>query len=121
MGDLNADPIDGNSLRNASRQLTDHEAINDDMTPSSELAFEIGLRQGGMNRNHGGDPRLDTADFNDRRTGNLRVDYILPSRRGTGVNCAMVLWQNGEHDRLNEAILKASDHRLVFMDLRFGK
>lgn len=123
MGDLNADPIDGDSLRNASRQLIDHEHINDDVTPSSALAFEVDRSQGGQNRHHRGDPRLDTADFNDQRTGNLRVDYILPSKRGIRVICATVLWQNGrndESDRLNAAIIDASDHRLVFMDVRFG-
>ena len=39
------------------------------------------MLQGGGERAHQGDPAYDTADFNDNPApGNLRADYVLPSR-----------------------------------------
>ena len=40
--------------------------------------------QGGANLGHEGDPALDTADFADGAPGNLRVDYVLPSKADEG-------------------------------------
>ena len=47
--------------------------------------------QGGANAAQRGDPRFDTADFNDRVAGNLRVDYLLPSKGLHGVRRRRVL------------------------------
>jgi endonuclease/exonuclease/phosphatase family metal-dependent hydrolase len=108
MGDQNSDPLDGDSLPGAADQLlTAHRVI--DPVPSSDGAAEA------ANPGHRGDPRLDTADFSDPTPGNLRVDYVLPSRplevRGSGV-----FWPVPADPlaRLNDA----SDHHATWVDLR---
>lgn len=124
MGDLNADPLDGDSRNNASRQLLDHASINHGIAPSSDGGLAASLNQGGANEHHRGDPRLDTGDFNDKQPGNLRVDYLLASKRGLTVLCASVLWpdkENKDQQRLNKAVRDASDHRAVYMDVRFNQ
>ena len=79
LGDLNADPFDGDSFNNAARQLTDNELVNNSEIPSSVGAAEQSQLQGQANNDHCGDPQYDTADFNPAGPGNLRVDYALPS------------------------------------------
>jgi endonuclease/exonuclease/phosphatase family metal-dependent hydrolase len=108
MGDQNSDPLDGDSLPGAADQiLTANRVI--DPAPSSDGAAEA------ANPGHRGDPRLDTADFSDPTPGNLRVDYVLPSRPmdvlGSGV-----FWPVAADPlaRLNDA----SDHHATWVDLR---
>jgi Endonuclease/Exonuclease/phosphatase family len=108
LGDQNSDPLDGDSLPGAADQiLTAHNVL--DPTPASGGAAEA------ANPGHRGDPRLDTADFSDPTPGNLRVDYVLPSRpmdvRGSGV-----FWPVAADPlaRLNDA----SDHHATWVDLR---
>ena len=59
--------------------------------PQSAGAIEASQAQGGANAGQRGDPRFDTADFNDRVAGNLRVDYLLPSK-GLPVCSGGVFW-----------------------------
>ena len=86
-----------------------------DPQPGSDGGVEAARLQGGPNLTHRGDPRVDTADFSEPAPGNLRVDYVLPSRplqvRGSGV-----FWPVAADPlaRLNDA----SDHHLVWVDLR---
>jgi hypothetical protein len=114
MGDQNSDPFDGDSLPGAAQQiLTARRVI--DPRPGSDGGVEAARLQGGPNLTHRGDPRVDTADFSEPVPGNLRVDYVLPSRplqvRGSGV-----FWPVAADPlaRLNDA----SDHHLVWVDLR---
>src|SRR5690606_36190293 len=79
LGDFNADPFDGDSLPGASQQLLEHERVNATFTPTSNGAAAASAAQGGLNLEQKGSPAADTADFNDRYTGNLRLDYVLPS------------------------------------------
>ena len=108
MGDQNSDPLDGDSLPGAAEQiLTAHRVT--DPAPASDGGVEA------ANPGHRGDPRLDTADFSDPAPGNLRVDYVLPSKpmevRGSGV-----FWPVAADPlaRLNDA----SDHHATWADLR---
>ena len=57
---------------------------------------------------------MDTSDFDDERTGNLRLDYVLPSADITVLNCGVFWPAGGEagHD-----LVSASDHRLVWLDI----
>ena len=90
-GDLNADPVDGESVPGAARQLTAHPLVNASVTPESEGGAAAAAAQGGANTGHRGDPRFDTADFGDRAPGNLRVDYVLasmPGSRSPGPGCS---------------------------------
>ncbi len=119
-GDLNADPDDGDSVDHAVRQLLDHPRIDTRRAPSSPGAPEAAVLQGGANLTQTGDPRLDTADFADSTPGNLRVDYVLPSRGLSPVGGG-VFWPAAADPlaRLTGTYpFPTSDHRLVWLDLR---
>jgi endonuclease/exonuclease/phosphatase family metal-dependent hydrolase len=108
LGDQNSDPLDGDSLPGAADQILTADRVLDP-APASDGAAEA------ANSGHRGDPRLDTADFSDPTPGNLRVDYVLPSRPlevlGSGV-----FWPVAADPlaRLNDA----SDHHATWVDLR---
>ena len=119
LGDQNADPLDGDSVDAAIDQLLDHRRINDPL-PTSAGAVEAAELQGGANDTHRGDPAYDTADFADTAPGNLRADYVLPSKnlrvRGAGVFWPVLA---DPLSRLTGVFpFPSSDHRLVWVDLR---
>ncbi len=115
-GDQNSDPLDGDSIPGSIQQLIEHPQVNTRMTPASEGGVEAAALQGGANTTHRSDPAFDTADFNDAAPGNLRADYVLPSRDlkilGSGVD-----WPLSADPRSAQTNL-ASDHRLVWVDVR---
>lgn len=119
LGDLNCDPQDGEARREALLQLLAHPRVQDPL-PKSAGGPAAASRQGGRNTEHRGDPALDTADFGDfasgdnRGPGNLRVDYVLPAR-SLQVFRSAVFWPQ-LHD-LQHALVTASDHRLVWVDV----
>ena len=120
LGDQNADPLDGDSVAAAIDQLLDHPRITDPL-PTSAGAVEAAALQGGANTTHRGDPAYDTADFNDNPApGNLRADYVLPSRDLRPLDAA-VFWPVLA-DPLSALTgtfpFPSSDHRLVWVDLR---
>ncbi len=121
MGDLNSDPLDGDSRHEAIRALIAHPRVSGGHVPVSAGAFEASNIQGGANLGHRGRDS-DTADFNDRVAGNLRVDYLLPSANLTV--CAQgVFWPASDdaHARLVwGSPPPSSDHRLVWMDITAG-
>jgi hypothetical protein len=103
----------------AINQLLDSKRIVDPL-PASDGAVEAAALQGGANATHEGDPRYDTADFADTAPGNLRADYVLPSRR-TPVLGSGVFWptQADPISRLTGVYpFPSSDHRLVWVDLQ---
>jgi hypothetical protein len=120
MGDQNSDPVDGGSLNEAIRALLAHPRVDSRFVPQSTGAPEASAAQGGANLAQTGDARFDTADFNDRAVGNLRVDYLLPSKAlrvcGGGVfwpaqsePAASLVW--------GDRPAPSSDHRLVWLDV----
>jgi len=113
-GDLNADPHDGDSLAGAGRQLLDAEWIQADCVPASLGGVEATRDQGGVNDRQAGDPAADTADFDDRYAGNLRLDYLLPAA-GLDVRGCGVFWPAAAED--GHELVTASDHRLVWLDV----
>jgi 3-phytase len=133
-GDQNSDPLDGDSLRDADgdpiaiQPLLNSPRVNSKRTPSSPGAKEASDLQGRLNDSHLGDPRFDTADFNDAAPGNLRADYVLPSRQ-IKVDSSAVFWPlladplsrlTGVFDNTNWRDVggfPTSDHRLVWADL----
>ncbi len=122
MGDQNADPNDGDSKDNAILQLLDNPQINTSVTPSSEGGVNATNRQGGVNESHTGNPAFDTADFNDETSGNLRVDYVLPSRN-LKIEDAGVFWTTDEDPLFNltgDFPFPSSDHRLVYTDINLS-
>ena len=114
-GDHNADPLDGDSAQHAMDQLLQHTRIDARHVPTSCGAAEAALRDGGANRDQRGDPAADTGNFGPR-VGNLRIDYVLPSK-GLRVMGQGVFWPCA--GQLGHAWLDASDHRLVWLDVRW--
>ncbi|MES9947041.1 MAG: endonuclease/exonuclease/phosphatase family protein [Candidatus Thiodiazotropha sp.] len=119
LGDLNADPYDGDSTGNPAAKLLAAPQVNTSITPVSLGGAEAALRQGGINSTHLGGEDFDTADFADSTPGNLRVDYVLPSTGLEMVN-AGVFWPTA-NDSLFELVgdwpFPSSDHRLVWIDV----
>nr|WP_240675190.1 endonuclease/exonuclease/phosphatase family protein [Cellulomonas endophytica] len=118
VGDYNADPVDGDSVDGAIRQLLDLDLVQDPL-PTSAGGPEAAALQAGANVAHTGDPALDTADFADTAPGNLRVDYVLPSTT-VQVEDAGVFWPAaGEPGSELTGLFPfpTSDHRLVWADL----
>ncbi|MHC5544178.1 endonuclease/exonuclease/phosphatase family protein, partial [Singulisphaera rosea] len=89
-------------------------------TPTSDGAAEASARQGKANTRHRGVAREDTADFSDESVGNLRADYVLPSKDLVVVSGG-VFWPV-ETDPLHRLVrmspVASSDHRLVYLDIR---
>ncbi|GLK62759.1 endonuclease/exonuclease/phosphatase family protein [Paracoccus kondratievae] len=108
-GNLNLDPMDGDGRPEALARIMAH--VTDPLPRSTGGT----AARGGVNDNHKGDPALDTGDWrDDRPPGNLRVDYVLPAK-GLEVLGSGVFWP--AEGPLAEAALKASAHRLVWVDV----
>jgi hypothetical protein len=124
MGDQNADPFDGDSVPGAAQQLLENPRVNTSLIPTSPGGPEQAALQGGANATHRGDPAFDTADFVDvPGPGNLRVDYVLPSRNLRMVDGG-VFWPLST-DPLFRLVgvfpFPTSDHRLVWVDVRVSR
>lgn len=113
-GDFNADPHDGDGVPGAAAQLLDAPWIDAGCVPVSEGGAQASALQGGVNRRHRGDPAADTADFNDEFAGNLRLDYLLPSRGLRVLGCG-VFWPAAR--AAGAGLVDVSDHRLVWLDV----
>jgi len=109
MGDLNADPDDGDGRRAAIRQLIEHPRVND-VRPrvDDQDAAKRRARYRGT-----GDVRTKTADFG--RGGGMRVDYVLPSSN-LDVTDSGVFWPAS--DQPESRWVGASDHRMVWIDVK---
>ena len=121
VGDLNADPHDGDTTNRPISLLLESRRVNTTVTPASDGARQQSSLQGGINERHQGDPAFDTADFADgeRGPGNLRLDYVLPSS-DLKILEAGVFWPLN-NDPLFSLVgtypFPASDHRLVWIDV----
>ena len=113
VGDLNADPADGGGRREAILELLEHPRVLRMATPQSDGAEAAARQDGGANMTHRGAHRHDTAAFGPQ-SGNLRVDYVLPST-GFKAIASGVFWPlPGE---TGADWLDVSDHRMVWVDL----
>lgn len=113
-GDLNADPVDGDSYPGAVTQLLECEKVHGELAPRSTGGAWWAEKQGGANLTHKGDPACDTGDFPDQNVGNLRVDYVMPSRNLT-VRDSGVVWPKPDEPLAD--VVTATDHRMVWVDL----
>ena len=124
LGDMNADPLDGDSFDAAIKQLRNHPLVNSTPNPGSAGGAEQGALLGGANANDIGAHANDTSYFSPG-TGNLRVDHVLPSKAGFAVTDSGVFWPASTDPLYSVLFLTASytqtnqvtDHRLVWMDL----
>ncbi len=116
MGDMNADPADGDSYNHAIRQLLMHPALHhlaamEQYVPASKGSYENALRNPRREKDNLGNPWHDTSVWG------LRIDYILPSAGIRVVNSG-VFWPE-ESDSLHYLVKDqaSSDHFLVWMDV----
>ena len=120
-GDQNSDPLDGDSVPGSAQLLLENPRVNAKATPASAGAVEAAALQGGANATHRSDPRFDTADFFDPAPGNLRADYVLPSK-ALRIRDAGVFWpvRSDPLSRLtgDGVTVPTSDHRQVWVDVR---
>ncbi len=93
MGDLNADPVKGDSFAGAIDQLLSHPRVDSSQIPATPSG------------------NTDTASFN------LRVDYVLPSTDLRLVDTA--IFRPPNRDPLAR-LIRASDHQLVWADLEIA-
>ncbi len=117
-GDMNADPEDGDSTNDAIRQLLNHPLIQNRKTPASVGASKAAKEQGGVNEKQKGNPKFDTSDFFDGAVGNLRIDYVLPSKT-LEFKKSGVFWPTSNLEVAK--LIQASDHRLVWIDVSLPK
>ena len=118
LGDLNSDPVDGSGISQGIIDLLASKRVASKSVPSSQGAGEANAKQGQANLKQKGKPEHDTADFNDKSTGNLRVDFALPSSDCTVINSG-VFWPTvSELSDVDRELIEASDHRLVWIDIR---
>lgn len=110
-GDYNADPSDGDGVAGAMAQLLDHPRVNAGFVPRSEGAVQRAAERG-VPRD--GDVAAHTGDFGPK-AGTLRLDYVLPSADLQVVDGG-VFWPRP--DQPEAAIAGASDHHLVWLDLK---
>jgi endonuclease/exonuclease/phosphatase family metal-dependent hydrolase len=115
-GDMNADPVDGDSSNAAISQLLQHPRIDASCEPVSKGAVEASRIQGGINLEHRGNPAADTADFSDKHTGNLRIDYVLPSATLKVTGCGVFWPATGKPGHV---LIDVSDHRMVWVDITY--
>ena len=113
-GDFNADPEDGDAVPGAVGQSLEADWIDARCVAVSAGGAEAARLQGGVNERHRGDPSADTSDFNDKYTGNLRLDYLLPATALRVLNCG-VFWPPAGGD--GRQLIDVSDHRLVWIDI----
>jgi len=118
-GDQNSDPNDGDSIPGSIQQLLDNPRINDRFAPTSTGGVWASETQGGVNRSHLSDPATDTADFAEP-PGNLRADYVLPSKQLRIVDGAVFWPAEGEPSFELTGVFPfpSSDHRLVWVDVK---
>jgi hypothetical protein len=127
-GDQNSDPLDGDSIPGSAQLLLDHPLVNTKVTPSSAGGPYWAEVQDAVNDGHESDPAFDTADFCDTAVappcsgpGNLRADYVLPSKSLRIVD-AGVFWPTASDPLVyltgTGFPVPSSDHRAVWADLR---
>lgn len=110
LGDMNADPVDGDGARGAIAQLLEHPRVDAGHVPRSAGAPQRAADYGFPRK---GDTATHTGDFGPK-SGTLRLDYVLPSR-GLQVRDTGVFWPARES--ADAAIADGSDHHLVWVDL----
>jgi endonuclease/exonuclease/phosphatase family metal-dependent hydrolase len=116
LGDLNADPVDGQGVPGTMDQLLKHPRVNNSFTPSSAGGSLASKQQAELNPNQKGDPAHDTSNFGGEGFSNLRIDYVLPSQ-GLEVIDGGIFWPGP--DEAGGNAVTASDHRLVWLDVHY--
>lgn len=115
LGDLNNDPVDGDGRHEAIVALLEHPRVLRHAAPRSEGAAAAAQAHTDAGAPRRGSPAHATGDFGPR-VGPLRLDYALPST-GFELVDSGVFWPSPDDPAA--AIVDGTDHRLVWVDLRF--
>ena len=116
IGDLNADPIDGDSMAGAMAQLSTHPRVHQQVATGKQVPTSLGGQINAKRQKDRGNPAHDTAGWG------LRVDYVLPSA-DLVVSKTGIFWPP-PNDPLAYLIKadsqgrSSSDHRLVWVDIQ---
>jgi endonuclease/exonuclease/phosphatase family metal-dependent hydrolase len=115
IGDMNADPQDGNSINPAIGQLLHHPRIQVQPIPSSLGGKEWAQLNPESYQNHRGDPAYHTTSWG------LRVDYVLPAST-LKVHTSGIFWPITSEPLYYlvakfDEVEASSDHRLVWVDI----
>ena len=113
LGDLNADPADGDG-HGAVKRLLASERLAQAPTPTSEGAVAAARWGAALNSQQRGDPAADTAYFGGDGVSNLRVDYALASKPYRSVRNGVYWPKPGEP---GADAIRATDHRVVWVDI----
>ena len=114
MGDMNADPTDGDTVQGAIQQLLEHPRVHPDTATGSMLPTSPGGAENGAVVF--GDPAHHTAGWG------LRVDYVLPSANMSPTGAGVYWPADGEPGAERVSFSQSdgnasSDHRLVWVDV----
>jgi endonuclease/exonuclease/phosphatase family metal-dependent hydrolase len=115
VGDLNSDPVDGQSVPGAMSQLLQSPRVNVSFTPTSEGGPLTVQKFPDQFANNHGDPARVTSNFTAEDHGCLRIDYTLPSRELEVVQSGIFWPKPGEP---GADAITATDHRSVWIDVR---
>jgi hypothetical protein len=114
VGDLNCDPVDGQGMPGTMQQLLEHRRVDASFIPKSAGGPLVVHEHADQNAGHQGDPAFVTSNFTAEGFGNLRIDYVMPSR-GLAIDDGGIFWPTpGEPG--SDAVT-ATDHRLVWLDI----
>ncbi len=111
MGDLNADPLDGDSPTGTIDQLLQSPLVNPMPTTGSLIPKSNGGKAHNQKKGDKGDPAYDTSFFG------KRIDYVIPSKTIKVISSGVFWPAEGEplYDLVKEK--KASDHLLIWVDV----
>lgn len=123
MGTLNRDAQDtpmkfpDGTDYNSIDQLLEHPYLDAAIRPTSQGAVQSSEMLGQVNDLHKNPPQYDTAVLPAEGSGNLQLDYILPSKNTLQPICAGSFWPKPKDKTY--PLLKASGthHRLIWMDI----
>ena len=111
MGDLNADPVDGDAAEGSIQDLLKHSRVNQSVTFGDHIPSSTGGMAHNQQKGDKGDPKYDTSIFG------MRIDYVLPST-DMGVVDSGIFWPNSSEIGFDWIKNKgASDHYLVWVDV----
>lgn len=111
MGDLNADPIDGDSYPGAINQLLEHPDVHPEVATGTKIPPSEGGKLHNRSKDDKGDPAYDTSFFG------KRIDYVLPSKNFK-IKDSGVFWPASGavlYDHVKDK--NASDHLLVWVEI----
>ena len=115
LGDMNADPLDGDSTDQAIDQLLNHPRIHPAVARGRLIPGSDGGEENARRPGDQGKPRYDTAAWG------LRVDYVLPSQglkvAGSGVFWPVTTDPLARLVGFDGKTPASSDHRLVWVDI----